>query len=409
MYIGSTFVYALLCKYGRSQLQQKGLYYVPPEWPINDPSITVGTVRTYLDGKDSILSFATSATLAAFCQINLINKGLAGPKIKGDLNFKVYDCELPQQNTQYFVLKLLENSLYNMSTKQPLIPGNDSEKLGVLFHSQAIGNVRAGYGVIDFFGIPYLDYGTVGLNGYENSVLQTRRFSNTVLYSLRLTQNFTIASAVFEVLNFYNWTLVASLFEQTSFGSYMLSIVQSLPVQSSNISFVCNRQTSPNRLAKGNPFIPNFCSCVKKFDEIQVIVLWGEFAFADHVASSIKSQCSGFDNILFLIADDSDILYPLTNYPFSLENALWINSDGLNRFEQFLRNCTESLASEEQELVLQGLIDTYFLLEKGCYYFQPKAKADLKCNNANFLQEFKNDTVTVSDKNLILASKLMFF
>ncbi len=387
-------VYALCVLTGflyRAQIQKEEFYYEPPEWPINDPSITIGTVRPFVAIGDEELSFSAGAALTAFCQINFINKGLDGPKIKGHFNFKVYDSSSPEQTTQYYTLKLLENSLYNLSTKEPLIAGNNSEKLGILLHSSALGNARAGYGITSFYDIPYLDYGTLGGNGAENSLLQTSEFSNTDLYSSRLTQNFTIANAVFEILNYYNWTLVSSIFEQSAYGSYMLSIVQSMP-EESNATFVCIKQTNSARLSPSNSFVTNFCSCVKSYDKIGVIVIWGQLNYANQVATSIKLQCSGFENTMFVVADDSDVLAP-SFIGFSLQNSLWINSDSPSKYIEYLQRCVESTSdgSEKDAYLIQNFIDTYSLLSRGCTLYQSLGNGEIACNTSDITTEFQKD------------------
>ncbi len=403
---GLVYTLLLLIKSSLSQYEESEIYYSPPIWEINNPSITVGTIRPFIFREEVDVSYSASATLTAFCQINLINEGLAGPKIKGHFNFKVYeDLSTDRQTIQYFTMKLLENSLYNATTNQPLIAGNNSEKLGVLLHSEAIGNARAGYGVTDFFGIPYLDYGTQGVNGYENDKLRTANFSNTVLYSTRLTQNFTMANAVFELLDFYNWTLVANIFEETTYGSYMLTIVQSQP--NSTKTFVCTKQTAPQRLLPTSNFIPNFCACIKTYDKVGVIVIWGEFGYANRVAASIKAQCSGFEDIMFVVADDTDILYVQPAGNFSLQNALWVNSNSPGRFRTFVNDCLNAVSEENELFILRGLVDSYLQLVKKCYIYEARSEGDFKCASSDIIEELRNDTVGVraseSNLNLFLA------
>ena len=399
------FVYTLLFyKFCHNQIQPSQLYYQAPKWNINDPSITIGTVQTFVGNDSRIdLTYSAGAALTAFCQINMINKGLTGPKIKGNLNFKVYQSANFRQSIQYFTVKLLENSLYNLTTKQPLIAGNDSEKLGVVFLSSAIGNARAGYGVTDFYGIPFLDYGTQGRNGFQNTPLPTEQFGNTVLYSLRLTQNFTIASAVFELLNYYNWTLVASFYERSEYGSYMLSIVQSQPANSSTI-FVCNEQSSASipSVIDGRS-VAEFCSCVQRYDSIGVIILWGQLQFANRMATLMKSQCSGFNNKMFLVADDSDLLFPQPAIDFSLQNSLWINSDSPSDYRDFLKNCSESLSSEAEQFLYQSFVDDLLVLRKACTIFA-NVNGVSTCPSQDVAEELRNDTVAVSA--LLINSKV---
>lgn len=294
-------------------------------------------------------------------------------------------------------MKLVENSLYNVTTNQALIPGNDSEKLGVVLLSQALGNVRAGYAITDYFAIPFLDYGTQGQNGFENSHLKSKRLRNTVLYSLRLTQNFTMANAVFEVLKFYNWSLVASIFEQSEYGSQMLSIVQDVSATFST-TFVCNKQTNVFRLSPNNGFIRNYCACVERYDKIGVIIIWGRIDYANRVANAIKTQCSGYDNMFFLVADDSDLLYPEPRVDFSLQNSLWVNSAGPAKYGEFLKSCLSAIDGQEAQKLVQYISDAYNFYQSGCLYFASTVDGQLRCSDENIAQELRNDTIAVKQQ-----------
>lgn len=377
-----------------SFIQSNELGYIPPQWPVDNPSITIGTVRSFLNSNTSELALSTGAALTAYCQINLINKGLAGPKIKGNFNYKVYDDKALTQSIQYYTIKLLENSLYNLTTMQPLIAGNDSEKLGVLLHSQAIGNSRAGYGITQDFGIPYLDYGTQGVNGFQNSDLNADVFRSTVLYSLRLTQNFTMANAVFELLDYYNWTLVAGIYAETEYGSYMLSLVQSSG-NTINTTFVCNKQTGGILFQENDTFKLDFCSCVDKYDSINVIVIWGNFGFANRIAEAFKAKCSGFDKKLFLVADDSDTIYPEPAMGFNLQNSLWINSQSQSKYPEFLKNCSEAIDGESGKVLFEKLLDSLALVQKGCTFAETRSEGQIQCKGFEIFESNQNDTIAV--------------
>lgn len=401
MLLLALFVYAVGLAVRRqctaAQFQPEGLYYDSPIWPVNSPSVTIGTVRPNGNTTNLNLTYSTGAALAAFCQINFINRGMLGPSIKGEMNFKVYDSLFPDQTIQYYTSKLLQNSLYNLSTNEPLIAGNNSEKLGVVLLSAALGNVRAGYGVTQFYGIPFLDYGTQGQNGHENSAVQTNRFRTTDLYSLRLTQNFTMASAVFQLLQQFNWTLVSGMFEQSETGSYMLNIVQSLPTDFP-ITFVCNKQTNPTRLVPGaaNNFIPNYCSCVKSYNRVGVIVIWGNIDYANWVVASLKLQCSGFKDMMFVVADDSDLLFPQPKVEFQLGNALWINSDGPHDFGNYLESCIGAVTEKDRQVILEDLTNAYTLVRYGCHMFAQQTDKQLQCELDRIYDEIRNDTIAVS-------------
>lgn len=334
--------------YSRKSLGPGEIYYNSPVYDINNVSITIGTILPLVGKANSLYTYSSGGIMAEFCQINMINQGLTEFTFKGNFNFMLQKYFSSNQSGQWAVMNLLEATLYNSTTNQPLRAGPQEAQLGVYVNSEIIGNTRLGYGAISGYGIPFLNFGSDGGDGAQDEIVDPSNISNSVNYDFHETQDYTMFNATMSLIKYYNWSLVGSVYQRSDYGNQMYSLVQEYRAVNFYPAFECNVQLLNAGGGSNRIILGRFCDCLKNYNKINVIILWADVLTARYIIEELEKTCATKDTY-FIIGDDADLAFPLTETFGTGKYAFAIKSVGEWNFQQYLKECYKVLPEERQQ------------------------------------------------------------
>ena len=313
--------------------------------------------------------------MATVCQADQINQKRSPFYIDGILNLVLQEYKSEASSGQGAILGLIRENL-----KGEYVDKLDQNRYNLtgLFGSSSYETASINSLSSSDLGIPFIDAGDLS-NSYSNNFYSSSKIamaSNRTLYQILDTYNYNTFSAVLDVADYFNWTLIGSIYEANSFGFDQQKnvIFQSYTDKNSTINFACNYLFYINEIKSGSGMITadvaslsDYCNCVKDKNILSVTILWMKLATAAIAIRNIRETCSGTESWTFLVAGDfeggtTDSVQLSGEY---LKNSLLIRNFGPWNFNSFLENCLETASPEAMKVILP-LLDKFTLYAYNC-------------------------------------------
>lgn len=357
------------------------LYYSVPGFDIEFANVTFGAIGLDRDGLVSAEAFNIGESLSAICQAELINQNKTEYSINGIINLAFQDYKSVQSSGQAAILTLLTNNIKGNSNFSSLRPYsiNLTGYFGVSDFGTSKINSMAG----NDFEIPFITAGDLARSNPDNQFSGNFPFQNTTFFQILDTSEYNIFSAVIQLLNYFNWTLVGSVYQANTFGYSKQRQAADYSAINSTPLFACNmvyyfKFILESEVSLIQQSVKNFCRCVTDKAVMQVIVLWMSSTAAINFITILKKGCKAAKNWTFIVSDDLQSPASLIGPSNELENALLIRTNGPWNYKSFVENCLANSSPLAIDTI-KATLNKFLLL-----YYNCKLRAEegmQKCQN----------------------------
>jgi hypothetical protein len=351
---------------------QSDIYYKAPLFDVKNANVTFGVVRpSKLSEFGQSSGERFSETLPSICQAELINKKKAQVSMEGIINLVFQDFIDQRSSGQDAILSLLSNNLF-FNENNTRVNQRYAVNLTGLFSVSSFGTARINSLITNNFGLPFVAAGDFGRTSADNQFSGGFPAENTTFAQVINTIEFNSFNAILAILNHFNWTLVANLFQANTFGFNRQQNVLDYSAQNSLPIFTCGFVYGIPQITEngGTDIIDRFCRCVDLKSTINVIVLWMTTGAAYSAVESLKEKCSSAKKWTFIVADDFQSPVNYSADKSVLNNSLLLRNNGPWDFEAFLQNCQDNSSPETKKLILSLIKDFYLSVFKCQYYVE---------------------------------------
>jgi hypothetical protein len=351
---------------------QNDIYYKAPLFDVKNTNVTFGGARP-----DEFSEFGQSTsqrfgeTLPSICQAELINKKKAQVSIEGIINLVFEEFHDQRSSGQDAILSLLSNNLF-FNENNTRVNQRYAVNLTGLFSVSSFGTARINSLITNNFGLPFVAAGDFGRTSADNQFSGGFPAENTTFAQVINTIEFNSFNAILAILNHFNWTLVANLFQANTFGFNRQQNVLDYSAQNSSPIFTCGFIFGIPQINETGVFdvIDLFCRCVNLKPTINVVVLWMSTSGAFFAIKSLKEKCSSAKKWTFIVADDFQSPVNYSADKSVLNNSLLLRNNGPWDFEAFLQNCQDNSSPETKKLIISLIKDFYLSVFKCQYYVE---------------------------------------
>lgn len=347
---------------------ESDIYYKAPTFNVKNANVTFGVPRPNRAGDGSTESFAE--TLTSICQAELINHKKAQISIDGIINLVFQDYYDPRSSGQEAMLALLSNNLF-FKTNDTRVNQQYAVNLTGFFSGSNFGTNKINSLTTNKYGLPFISSGDFGRPNADSRFSGFFPAEKITFAQILNTVEFNTFNAVLAILNHFNWTLVANLFQGNTYGYKRLQSVLDYSSQNASPVFTCGSLYGKDEAAdkNGKSGIDYFCRCITSKQSINVIVLWMSTGEAYFAIKTIREKCSASKSWTFIISDDIQSAVNYSTDRSVLNNTLLLRNNGPWDFQTFIENCKETASPEAKETIL-SLINSFYsriykcLLEK---------------------------------------------
>lgn len=361
---------------------ESNIYYTAPSFDLKFSNVTFGASRLNVNGNATGDTATLGELLATVCQAELINQKKTQFSINGIINLAFQDFSSRQSSGQSAILALMSNSLVKGQQLDFSLP--DSINLTGLFGNSNFGTSKINSLVSNFYGIPFVTASDVSRSNPDNEFSNVFSAENRTFFQILETYNYNTFSAVLQILNHFNWSLVGSVYQENNFGYTRKYQVMNYAANYSTPSFACstiyNFETATESSAfslRANRF-KYYCQCILDKDTIHVNILWMSTTAALNFITNLREVCAEAKDWTFILADDFQTPTDISPESVNLRNSLLIRTNGPWDYNSFIQECL-TYSSPNALKIINELLNNFLLTSYNC---KLESEANLeKCNN----------------------------
>lgn len=364
------------------------LYYIPPQLNVKNFNLTIGISSPLSKSRGTVdYQEFSGGIIAAICQADQINQKLypAGNFI-GTINLAVQDYTIEDAFGQNAAIQLILNNMYNKSS------GGMASKDNIQNLAGYIGTVSSGRNRINAdvsagFALPMVNPGSLIQLDPANDFSIFPGAENRTFFSIRGTILYSNINAFTDLMKAYNWTIGANIFQNSISGLTSQQGIQTYSSLFSSPIFTCNSILTADDSLLDDTYFVDFCKCVGKINELNVIGLWAAPPISYEIIRKIKKNCGGADKFIFVVEGEVEVTNlddNLYNDDVSFKASFIIKSYGPWNFTSYLDNCIET-GSQQAKVAIKTLLEDVLKQSFNCYKNIPENLVDLlPCSNDVF-------------------------
>jgi hypothetical protein len=346
---------------------ESNIYYNAPIFDLKFANVTFGSSRLNVDRNIATGDvFSLGEALSSICQAELINQKKTQFSINGIINLAFQEFSSRQTSGQSAILDLLSNNLIGGSFEGSL---PDSFNLTGLFGTSNFGTSKINSLVSNFYEIPFVTASDLSRSNPDNQFSSDFPAENRTFFQILDTSNYNTFSAVLQILNYFNWSLVGTVFQTNNFGFNRKFQVMDYAANNSIPSFACSTlfYFDIEALVDSDDAIrlTYYCSCIKDKNKIEVNILWMSTAAAVSFISNLREICAEAKDWTFIIADDFQSTVEFTEESYTLKDSLLIRTNGPWNYKAFLQECLSN-SSPSALRTVKELLDEFLLATYNC-------------------------------------------
>jgi hypothetical protein len=320
-------------------VKESEIFYQSPILNIKYMNVTFGI--TSPDIKSSPYSYA-GGQIAAICQADKLSRGAYPPiNFTGLVNLIIQYFDRDDPVGQNSAIRTLSNSLYNKTTNTPL-SSEGIENLAGFIGSISSGENRINAAVSSGFALPFINPGTLNLISPSDRFTFVSKAESRSFYSIRDTFEYSDFNVLLNLMQAYNWTIGANLFENNVFGFTLEQQVQAYASENSSPIFTCNEIIALDNFDT-DQFYTDYCNCMTNINKLNLLSLWMSPIFAYKFIKEFKKKCKAAENFVYVVPSESEP-FPSELYydDSSFKSVFIIRSFGGLNFSSFLSVCLDT-------------------------------------------------------------------
>lgn len=346
---------------------------------------------------------ALAESVSTICQAVLINEKSANVSIDGIINLAFKEFYNERASGQDAIINLLENNLYYAENGTKMNEEMNLKLTGY-FAISNYGTAKINDLAINNFQLPMISCGDMARINADNQFSGSLPAENSSFAQILNTSEFNAFNVVLNILKYFNWTLVACLYQSNSYGYTRQELVLNYAGKNSSPKFACNTIFGIEGALKPDN-VDLFCNCITQKSTINVLILWMSTEVASLAIHLLKRRCSAAKKWTFIITDDYQSPENYGANANIFKNSLLIRKNGPWDFKSFLQKCQEK-APEAVKQTIRGLLENYYNLAYNCTTEQKSE--DFSTCTSNFysrtekcictLDETEQDPYTVNNR-----------
>ena len=378
------------------------IYYKEPFFSLKNTNLTIGAFNYVGKIRNSSL-IGFSESFSSICQSVIINSKNYPITIDGIINLVMQEFNSFVDSGQGAVLKVLSNNLYYASNNTKLNYESNVDLAGLISNSN-FGTAKINNMASNGFGLPFITAGDLARANPDNQFSGDFEAMKYTFAQTQVTSEYNVFNATLQILNYFNWTLVANLYQSNTFGYTRQKDVLEYVASNYSPKFACNTVFNvvlPGQEETSKASVETFCKCVTSKATINVIMLWMSTSASYSAIDVMRKYCSAAKKWTFIITDD---FQNPVNYNSNLDSlsrySLYIRDNGPWNVKNFVEEC-QRLAPPEAKKTIMSLFRNYYRESFSCELYPELADQDLKkCVNNNITARFKNCICTLDETDL---------
>jgi hypothetical protein len=345
-------------------VKESEIFYQSPILNIKYMNMTLGITSAAINS--SPYSYA-GGQIAAICQADKLSRGAYPPiNFTGLVNLIIQEFYSDDPVGQNSAIRTLSNSLYNKTTNTPL-SSEGIENLAGFIGSISSGENRINAEASGGFALPFINPGTLNQVNPSDGIFIFTDAELRTFFSIRDTFEYSEIDVLINLMEAYNWTIGANLFENTAFGFTLQQQVQTYASENSSPIFTCNEIISLDNLVT-DEFYTDYCNCMTNINKLNLLSLWMSPIFAYEFIKEFKKKCKAAENFIYVVTSESEPLPSGLYYDdTSFKSVFIIRPFGGLNFSSFLSECFETSsqsAINSMNLIKKELLlNNYFCVE----------------------------------------------
>ena len=360
-----------------SEMLETELFYSPPSLNVKDFNITIG-ISTPLSKTRGTFDYELYAggIIAAICQADFINQKLYPQgNFNGTINLAVQDYTFKDALGQYSSMKLMMNDIFNKSTGRSLSNNNINNFAGFV-GVESTGKNRINADVNAGFIVPFVSPGTLSQIDPVDNYSIFPEIENRTFFTVRETVLYSNINVFIQLMNAYNWSIGANLFQNNILGFDAQQEIQTYIGRKSNPIFTCNSiMTLQNYIDKN--FFVQYCNCINKISELNVIGIWAAPLIAYEIIKKMNKFCSKSKDFIYIVSDEDAVLPDKIANSDEFKGSFIIRSYGPWNFTSYLDNCLDTSTKTARKAV-ETLLDDVLKETYNCYRKITEETGDLE-------------------------------
>ena len=366
------------------------LYYKPPTFDIKNANITLGAVVWVGSLRNDSSINAFSESFAAICQAVIINSKAYPISFDGIINLLIQEFRNVVGSGQSAVSKVLSNNLFYTNNNSKVNTQTNVDLTGLISNAN-FGTSKINSLATNAFGLPFITAGDLGRGNPDNQFSGSFEAMKTVFGQIQTTFDYNTFDATLQILKFFNWTLVANLYQSNTYGYNRQKSVLDYSSKEYSPKFACNTifgfSATPDA-AVVEMDIKKFCKCVTSKSTINVIVLWMSTTSAYTAIGLLRKFCSAAQKWTFVITDDFQTIANYdTRFDDLVKYSLFIRNNGPWSVKNFVEQC-QALAPPDALSTIRQLFSFYYSSTYNCELYPELANETLKeCVNSVYQRD----------------------
>ena len=370
-----------------SKKLESELFYSPPSLNIKDLNITIGISTPLSKTRGSFdYELYVGGIIATICQADSINQKLYPQgNFNGTINLAIQDYTFKDPLGQGGAMRLMLNDIFNRSTGQRLSDNNITNLSGFI-GVESTGKNRVNADVNAGFIVPFVSPGTLSQIDPVDNYSIFPEIENRTYFTVRETIMYSNINVFVQLMNAYNWTIGANLFQNNVLGFDAQQGIQTYIEIKSKPVFTCNSIITSQDFFDKNFFI-QYCNCISKVHDLNVIGVWAAPPLAYEIIKQINKYCSKSKDFIYIVSGENVELPNELSTSEEFKGSFIIRSYGPWNFTSYLDDCLE-VSTETARKAVETLLDDVLQQTFNCYRVVTEETGGLEpCNEDVYNRE----------------------
>ena len=359
-----------------SKKLESELFYSPPSLNIKDVNITIGISTPLSKTRGSFdYEFYVGGIIATICQADSINQKLYPQgNFNGTINLAVQDYTFKDPLGQAAAMKLMFNDIFNKSTGQKL-SNNDINNFAGFVGVESTGKNRINADVSAGFIVPFVSPGTLSQIDPVDNYSIFPESENRTFFNVRETILYSNINVFVQLMNAYNWSIGANLFQNNVLGFDAQQGIQTYIEIESKPIFTCNSIITLEDFFNKDFFV-QYCSCISKIHDLNVIGIWATPPLSYEIIRKMNKYCSKSKDFIYVVSGENVELPDGLSSSEEFKGSFIIRSYGPWNFTSYLDNCLETSTKTARKAV-EALFEDVLKQTFNCYRVVTEETGDL--------------------------------
>jgi hypothetical protein len=361
---------ALLYKISCLAIPQSEFILKYPDQPIQFPNISIALILR-LENDDPLVQIESAGSaMTMICQLEKFNEKTNTFVVNGIFNALIYSLD-SQSNYEHWSLlqKTIAQNLYFANDTSRTFGAIPNTPINAIIQSSTANQLDIDFRILAGSSIPSISIISSEFVNEEDNLptAQTDQSSSYGTVVISQVSSSVLATNIFNVLEHFNWTLVAAIFSTDKTGFIGQNAIQDVSLLYQNVTFSCTATLDAIDSPNYQTDVDEVSSCILSSNIVRAMIIWMNPEDAIVTTDKISQQVGSIDNLVFIYPRMTEEL-ALTKAPVSsmyFEASL----DSIPDDEPF--SCSDSARKKMIDALGPELVDMATKTKGNCLISDP--------------------------------------